>query len=653
LIILENKSYDATFTGLNQNSYLWKTLPAQGVLLKNYYGTGHFSQDNYISLVSGQAPQQDTQSDCSVEDFDFGSDADITRYGINAGQVNSPANQAQPSGATAPNGTNGCTYPTDVPTLFNQLDAAGVTWKGYAQDLHNQPGREDAACGGPGTSANDPTTDPTFMSATAAHPFPAGVTSLTGAQPNDQYVAKHFPLPWFHALTGTEQSDGSTVPGLTTPVQGGTDCDANHAANLDDATTGLFHDLQQESTTPAFSWITPDNCSDAHDAVCKGNNLSGSFDANGDPIYQTPTPNPQSTAPRNFTGGLYASDLFLRYYLPMIEKSPAFKDGGLIDITFDEGFPAFTYTGNSFNNANAYGPTLQDQPNASASIRSDTAGENLFGHNVHWEPTGPNTPLRTDRNGNQLYPGPGNNAFIDRPPACTATTPTPAPVGCVPGLIVGGGGDSPGPRTDAVAASSTSTYVLDPSIVADDTGREVTDTTDMTGPGGTSPIAAGTFVGAVSDTGPQFPTTNAGSVIDGSFQLVDDAGNPVTPTGAVTSMTLSAEGAPGHLQPGHTADPLFDATDPTNGGGVTGSVLISPLIKPGTVSDKFYNHYSWLRTMEDIFQVDRGHDHTPLPAGNVSGGLDGRGHLGFAAQLGLAPFGPDVFNNARPHGGRH
>ena len=34
LIILENKSYDATFTGLNNNTYLWKTLPAQGVLLK-------------------------------------------------------------------------------------------------------------------------------------------------------------------------------------------------------------------------------------------------------------------------------------------------------------------------------------------------------------------------------------------------------------------------------------------------------------------------------------------------------------------------------------------------------------------------------------------------------------------------------------------
>jgi phospholipase C len=53
LIILENKSYDASFTGLNNNTYLWKTLPSQGVELKNYYGTGHDSLDNYLSMTSG------------------------------------------------------------------------------------------------------------------------------------------------------------------------------------------------------------------------------------------------------------------------------------------------------------------------------------------------------------------------------------------------------------------------------------------------------------------------------------------------------------------------------------------------------------------------------------------------------------------------
>ena len=643
LIILENKSYDATFTGLNQNSYLWKTLPSQGALLTNYYGTGHSSMDNYISMVSGQSPQEDTQSDCSVVDTDFGSNDTIVKTGVNAGQVASTANAAQPSGANAPNGSNGCSYPTDTPTLFNQLDAAGKTWKGYAQDLGNQPGREDAVCGGPGSSANNPTTDPTYLSATASHPLPPGVTSFTGAQANDQYVAKHFPFPWFHSLTGTVTSSG-TDPGLTKPAQGGTDCDAAHIANLDSSSSGLFHDLQKESTTPAFSWITPDNCSDAHDAICKGNNLSGSFNASGAPVYQTGTPNPESTTPKNYTGGLYASDLFLEYYIPMIEKSPAFKDGGLIDITFDEGNPPFTYSGNSFNNANAYGPTDADQPNASAGIAADAAGQTIFGKTVHSEPTGPNSTLGTDSAGNQLYPGPGNNSFIDRPPTCTSTSPN-VPANCVPGIVRGGSGSSPGARNDSVAANASSTYVLDPAILADDTGRQVTDSTDKTGPGGSSPIPANTFVGTVSDTGPQLAATSSGSVTDGSFQLVDQAGNPVTPTGSVSGITLSAEGAPGFLAPGQTVDPLYDAKDPTPGGGDTGSVLISPFIKPGTVSSVYYNHYSWLRTMEDIFEVGRGNDHSKLPAGTVSGGVDGEGHLGFAAQQGLADFGPDVFNN--------
>jgi hypothetical protein len=652
LIILENKSYDATFTGLNQNSYLWKTLPSQGILLKNYYGTGHSSMDNYLSMVSGQAPEEDTQSDCSVEDYDFGTNKSIVTAGgslkknPNYGQVASPADASQPSGANAPNGTNGCTYPKDVPTLFNQLDAAGKTWKGYAQDLRDQPGREDAACGGPGTSANNPTTNPTYLSATSTHPFPPGVTSFTGAQPDDQYVAKHFPFPWFHSLIGTQQAGGKTSAGLTTPVQGGTDCDKAHIANLDSPTEGLYHDLQSEATTPDFSWITPDNCSDAHDAICQGNNISGSFTSTGKPIYQTPTPDPQSTTPLNYTGGLYASDLFLRYYIPMIEKSPAFKDGGLIDITFDEADPPFTYSGNSFNNANAYGPTLGDKPDAATDLISDAAGENLNGANVHTEPTGPNSTLGTDSSGDQLYPGPGNNAFIDRPPVCTQTTPTLVPANCVPGIVRGGSGTSPGPRTDtAVAGEPNSTYVADSSILADDTGREVTDTVDTTGPGGTSPIPANSFVGTVSDTGPQYAVSSTGSVIDGSFQLVNQDGQPVEPTGDVSTVTLSAEGAPGYLTAGETADPLYDATDPTPGGGDTGSVLISPYIHPGTTTSRFYNHYSWLRTMEDIFDVSAGDDWTKLPAGTVSGGLDGQGHLGYAAQPGLEPFGPNVFNN--------
>src|SRR5580658_10021860 len=225
LIILENKSYDETFTGLNNNSYLWQTLPSEGVLLKNYYGTGHTSQDNYIALASGQAPQADVQNDCGTINTTFSSNSNIITTGSVGGDTNWTYGQALSLlGANAPPGTtpsttNGCTYPTEVPTLFDQFNAAGVSWKGYAQDLGGAqptgstsyvsgsvPGREDGLCGAPGTAANNPVSDPLYLNGSAG--FPTGVNSYTGAslvagtgtandpQYSDQYVAKHFPFGW-------------------------------------------------------------------------------------------------------------------------------------------------------------------------------------------------------------------------------------------------------------------------------------------------------------------------------------------------------------------------------------------------------------------------------------------------------------------------
>jgi len=198
----------------------------------------------------------------------------------------------------------------------------------------------------------------------------------------------------------------------------------------------------------------------------------------------------------------------------------------------------------------------------------------------------------------------------------TEALPTSKPAGT---CLLGGGNPVPGPRTDAgaTAASGVST-ITDNSAVITDQGRSVT------GNG----IPAGAFVGTVTDTPATAtaPSQSGGLADTGSFTLVDAHGAPLTTTGPVSGVTLGARTP--------ATDPLFDATDATNGGGDTGSVLISPFIKPGTVSSVFYNHYSWLRTMEDLFSVGR---HSP--------GLDFQGHLGFAAQLGLAPFGPDVFTN--------
>jgi hypothetical protein len=647
-IMLENKSYDATFTGLNQNSYLWKTLPSQGVLLQDYYGTGHFSQDNYESAVSGQSPSYDLQEDCDKSNFDLGSNATIitTHTGTQFGQTDNYGQVVANATSNSPDGQNGCTFPSQVPTLFNQFDAANVTWKGYAQDLHNTPGREDGPAGSPGTAAYNPTTNPFPMSGT--------YTSATAA---DQYVAKHFPFPWFHSII-----DGN----VTTPVGGGSDTDANHIANLDDSTYGLLADLAKPADqVPAFNWITPNNCSDAHDATCTGNNMSGLFDSNGDPDYSKPL----STPATNSTGGLYAADLFLKYYIPLIEKSAAFKDGGVIDITFDEANPPFTNS--SFNNATDQtavasdaranmlyqytAPTIHDTQSAGttlaanlfpapgplgkAYVKADLAGQNINGTNVDWEPTGPNSTLQADANGNQLYPGPGGNGYIVRPPSCEQDTTLvdAGKTNCVVGAKnTGASFGYSGAVTGRTASAAAGTDTINAAILATDIGRAVSGTG----------IPTGAFVGSVVDAGPNLVTSPSVTLTTGSFKLVDASGNPLQTTAAVTAINLSALGVPGHLTGTQTAAAAFDATDATPGGGITGSVLISPLIKPGTVSTTSYNHYSWLRTMEDVFQVSGGSDTTALAAGSVSGGLDGQGHLGFAAQAGLMPFGTDVFNNA-------
>src|SRR5437879_13300312 len=64
VIVLENKEFAETFgPGRAAAPYLTETLPAQGALVPNYFGTGHSSADNYISMVAGEPPTCDTKED--------------------------------------------------------------------------------------------------------------------------------------------------------------------------------------------------------------------------------------------------------------------------------------------------------------------------------------------------------------------------------------------------------------------------------------------------------------------------------------------------------------------------------------------------------------------------------------------------------------
>jgi hypothetical protein len=69
------------------------------------------------------------------------------------------------------------------------------------------------------------------------------------------------------------------------------------------------------------------------------------------------------------------------------------------------------------------------------------------------------------------------------------------------------------------------------------------------------------------------------------------------------------------------------------GGGQIGAVLLNKkyIVAGSHNTTGSYNHYSALRSYEDLLGLDHG-------------GTDGHGHLGYAAADGLTPFGRDVFN---------
>ena len=105
VLMLENQSYGVTFGSRSPASYLASTLPARGALLTQYFAIGHASLGNYIALVSGQAPNTATQLDCAAY-VDFrASSAALDAHGQLPG--------------------SGCVYPRLVPSLPDQLEAAG------------------------------------------------------------------------------------------------------------------------------------------------------------------------------------------------------------------------------------------------------------------------------------------------------------------------------------------------------------------------------------------------------------------------------------------------------------------------------------------------------------------------------------------------
>jgi phosphatidylinositol-3-phosphatase len=205
LIMLENQSFDVTFGPRSPAPYLAQTLTRQGVLLRRYYAIGHNSLGNYIALVSGQAPNEDTQNDCwRYTEFEL-SEARLNAHGQALGR--------------------GCIYPKLVRTLPDQLEAAHLAWRGYMEDMGKDPARESRTCARPALGSEG-----RLQLATAA----------------DQYATKHNPFVYFHSI-----------------VDDTARCDA-HVVALDQ----LPRDLASAGATPNYVFVTPNLCHDGHDAPC-------------------------------------------------------------------------------------------------------------------------------------------------------------------------------------------------------------------------------------------------------------------------------------------------------------------------------------------------------------------------------------------------
>jgi phosphatidylinositol-3-phosphatase len=151
----------------------------------------------------------------------------------------------------------GCLYPPGVQNIATQMEGNGYTWKGYMQD----------------------------MSSPCLHPSINSPDGTQTATASSQYAARHNPFVYFE-----ETIDFPT-------------CQANDV-NLSQLQT----DLGSESTTPDYSFITPDLCNDGHDTPC----------------------------PDGGPGGMTQANSFLQEWVPRITSSPAFQDNGLLLVTFDE-----------------------------------------------------------------------------------------------------------------------------------------------------------------------------------------------------------------------------------------------------------------------------------------------------------------------------
>lgn len=296
LIVLAGEGFEAAFGTESKAHYLAKKLRGEGELLDNYFGVASGELANEIALISGQGPTSQTKADCPLyEDLAPGKEGPEGQY---LG--------------------SGCIYPKGALTIGGQLEAAGKTWKAYVQGLgEGEAGERASSEGAPGEGVqSEGAPSAASGEGEAGEGAPAEGTSGEGepGAGGSSGPGKGEPGECVHPAIGA--SDPNAAPSAATPYVTWRNPFAYFHSVIDSPSCAkdyagisqLEGDLKSASSTPSLSYISPDVCDDGSEEPC----------APGSPA------------------GMAAADGFLRKVVPEIEKSPAYKEGGLIAITFDQ-----------------------------------------------------------------------------------------------------------------------------------------------------------------------------------------------------------------------------------------------------------------------------------------------------------------------------
>lgn len=218
VVVVSTPSFEAAFGHGSAATYLDGTLRPKGVLLSGYHSLGDTPLPDSLAIVSGQAPNRDTEQDCPTY-TEFASSASPARDGLVPGA--------------------GCIYPNTALTVGDQLDGANLHWRAYMDAM-------TSACQHPNSGAAD-----TTVSSTGAAPSTSTSTTSTttatspATSPGAGYVTSENPFVYFHSLLDLGDCQSDDLP-----------------------LTKLTPALRSAGSNPSYAFISSDPCDGGATGTC-------------------------------------------------------------------------------------------------------------------------------------------------------------------------------------------------------------------------------------------------------------------------------------------------------------------------------------------------------------------------------------------------